>query len=87
MYKAIHDETSLVIIKWVSPPTRHLMKLSLCEAASKGNEQVWCREVNCFKCTINPNSHAQIPGFFSDWEDAGVDERHRMKLRIPFGVV
>jgi hypothetical protein len=43
-----------------------LMKLSLCETASKGDEQMWCREVDCSKCTINLNFHTQIPGFFSD---------------------
>jgi hypothetical protein len=43
--KTSHDETSLVSKKWVSLPTRHLIKLSLCEAANKGDEQVWCREV------------------------------------------
>jgi len=39
------------------------MKLSLCEAASKAIEQLSCRELNRFKCTITPNSKAQIPGF------------------------
>ena len=44
------------------------MKLSLCEAAGHGNEQVWCREVDYFKCTINPNPSVQIPGFFQRLE-------------------
>ena len=39
------------------------MKLSLCETASKGDEQMWCREVDCSKCTINLNFYTQIPGF------------------------
>jgi hypothetical protein len=58
-----HDETSLVILKWVSPSIRHLVKLSLCEVASEGDEEVWCREMSCFECTIKPSSHAQIPDF------------------------
>jgi hypothetical protein len=33
----------------VSPLTHHQMKRSLCEAAGKGDTQVWCREMNCPK--------------------------------------
>jgi hypothetical protein len=59
------------------------MKLSRCEAASKDIEQMWCRELNRFKCTINPNSQVQIPGFSVIGKMQEVDERRRRKLRIP----
>jgi hypothetical protein len=54
VYKPIHDETSLVSWK---------IKLSLCGVASKDMEQMWCPELNRFKCTINQNSKVQILGF------------------------